>query len=50
MWVSVNYESISQSSFLFFSVKQSNLGAAYAQLGYKINEQAYKAVSVYATL
>lgn len=50
MWVAVNYENISGSSFLFFSVNSEVLAGAYNLLGYYINDKYYKAVSVYTTV
>lgn len=35
---------------MFLSVSNSVMGSAYAEIGYSVNEKAYKAVSVYQTL
>lgn len=46
----VNFASIEGSSFLFLSVSNSVMGNSYAEIGYSVNEKAYKAVSVYQTM
>ena len=50
VFVMVNFASIVGSSFLFLSVSNTVMGTSYAQLGYSVNEKAYKAVSVYQTM
>lgn len=47
VFVMVNYDSIDGSEFLFLNVNSKVMSGAYANLGYFINDKAYKAVNVF---